>query len=117
MPSYSLPAISIRLHPEDDVVVLKQALQPGDSATDGSQRWEVTVPIGRGHKMATRDIAEGAAVRRYGQVIGFASQPIARGTHVHTHNVLVRDFSRAHAIGTGVTPLPPLEPGDRKSVV
>lgn len=111
MPSYSLQAISIRLHPEDDVVVLKQALQPGDSVTDGSQRWEVTVPIGRGHKMATRDIAEGAAVRRYGQVIGFASQPIARGTHVHTHNVLVRDFSRAHAIGTGVTPLPPLEPG------
>jgi altronate hydrolase len=41
----------------------------------------------RGHKVALRDIAEGAPVRKYGQVIGAATAPIAAGDHIHVHNL------------------------------
>jgi altronate hydrolase len=44
-------------------------------------------PVPRGHKVALRDIPQGAPVRKYGQVIGAASAPITAGEHVHTHNL------------------------------
>lgn len=44
-------------------------------------------PVPRGHKVALRDIADGAPVRKYGQVIGAATEPIRAGDHVHTHNL------------------------------
>lgn len=47
-----------------------------------------TDPIPRGHKLALQDIAEGEDVRKYGEVIGKASRPIAKGNHVHTQNVV-----------------------------
>ena len=36
-------------------------------------------------------IAPGEVVRRYGQIIGFATVPIAPGQHVHTHNIEAAD--------------------------
>ena len=48
---------------------------------DGSE----TVPAG--HKYALRAIAEGEAVIKYGEIIGRATQNIAKGEWVHTHNV------------------------------
>ena len=43
--------------------------------------------VPRGHKVALRDIAEGAPVRKYGQVIGVTTTAIATGEHVHVHNL------------------------------
>ena len=40
-----------------------------------------------GHKICIRDLAAGADVLKYGQVIGRASRAIRAGEHVHTHNV------------------------------
>ena len=40
-----------------------------------------------GHKYALRDIAEGENVIKYGMPIGHATKPIAKGEHVHVHNV------------------------------
>lgn len=45
-------------------------------------------PVPRGHKLATRDIAAGESIRKYGEIIGKASQSIATGAHVHIHNVV-----------------------------
>lgn len=39
------------------------------------------------HKFATRDIAKGEPVVKYGEHIGIAAQDIKAGAHVHTHNV------------------------------
>ncbi len=39
------------------------------------------------HKVAIKDIPEGKAVIKYGQIIGRATQEIQKGTHVHTKNV------------------------------
>ncbi|MFC5522385.1 UxaA family hydrolase [Polaromonas jejuensis] len=95
----------IRLHADDDVVISLDQLVSGTRiASEG-----VTVAglVPPGHKMATRAIEPGAAVRRYGQIIGFASQPIRPGQHVHTHNLAMGDFTRdyAHAAESRPTPL------------
>jgi len=47
-----------------------------------------------GHKVATRAIAAGEPVRRYNQIIGFASKAIAAGEHVHVNNLVMGDFER-----------------------
>ncbi len=39
------------------------------------------------HKVAVRDIEAGEDIVKYGEVIGRAAVDIARGSHVHTHNV------------------------------
>jgi altronate hydrolase len=39
-----------------------------------------------------RPIARGQPIRRYGQIIGFASADIGPGRHVHVHNVRRQDL-------------------------
>lgn len=56
-------------------------------------------PVPSGHKVARHAISNDAPVRRYGQVIGFATQDIAAGDHVHSHNLEVRSFVRNEAVG------------------
>jgi altronate dehydratase len=53
--------------------------------------------IPAGHKIALQDVAAGAPVLRYGQIIGFASQAILAGDHVHTHNVVVKPVDHDYA--------------------
>ena len=52
-----------------------------------------------GHKIATMAIAEGEPVRKYNQIIGFASSRIQPGEHVHVDNCAMADFDRDYAIG------------------
>ncbi len=88
---------TLRLHPQDDVLIARQALVPGlDLPEEGVQ---VREPVPAGHKVAVRAIAAGAPVRRYGQIIGFAREAIAAGSHVHVHNLAMGDFTREHAFG------------------
>ncbi|SIT13801.1 UxaA family hydrolase [Paracoccus saliphilus] len=55
-----------------------------------------------GHKIARKDIATGEAVVKYGQVIGYASAPIAQGAHVHSHNCAFGDHGRDYQPGAGL---------------
>ncbi|AQV95155.1 galactonate dehydratase [Cupriavidus necator] len=87
----------IRLHPEDDVVIARDQLVSGTTLDEEDVNVVGLVPPG--HKVATRHIAAGEAVRRYGQIIGFASQDIRPGQHVHTHNLAMGDFTRDYAYG------------------
>jgi altronate dehydratase small subunit len=84
---------ALRLKDDDDVAVALRELAPGDpvrfAGTSGSSGLAVTIAavIPTGHKFATRPIAAGTLIRKYGQVIGKASAAIAVGEHVHVHNV------------------------------
>lgn len=97
----------IRLHPADDVLIARQQLLSGTSV----EGVPVKGLIPAGHKIATHAIAPGEPVRRYNQIIGFASKPIAAGEHVHTHNLDMGpdkgDFERDYAFGADVKPEPP----------
>jgi altronate hydrolase len=92
----------IRIHPNDNVVIARSQLVGGTVLDDEGVTVAGLVPPG--HKVATRAIAVGAPVRRYDQIIGTATQPIAPGQHVHTHNLAFSDFARAHDPGAGVLP-------------
>ncbi len=40
-----------------------------------------------GHKIALHDIKKGEPIFKYGEIIGQAARDIAKGEHVHIHNV------------------------------
>ncbi|NWF54408.1 MAG: UxaA family hydrolase [Syntrophaceae bacterium] len=44
--------------------------------------------IPMGHKFALREIDKGADVIKYGEPIGMTTAAIAKGEHVHVHNVV-----------------------------
>src|SRR5260370_8318699 len=51
-------------------------------------------------------MAVGEPIRRYGQIIGFATIPISPGQHVHTQNCGVGDLAKAYADGVDGKPVP-----------
>ena len=102
-------SLTIRLHPADDVVIARQQLVGGTKLLDEDVVVAGLVPPG--HKVATRAIAAGAPVRRYNQIIGFASRAIAPGDHVHLHNLAMGTFDRDYAFGVDARPTDFVVPG------
>ena len=94
---------TLRLAPGDDVVIAARPLQAGTAVA--AEDVTCIDPIPAGHKLATRAIANGQPVRRYGQIIGFATGDIAAGQHVHTHNMAFETFERDYAVGVDVKPV------------
>ncbi|MDI3369950.1 altronate dehydratase family protein [Pseudomonas sp. V104_10] len=90
------PAV-IRLNPLDNVLIARQPLPQGLRLE--AEAITVRQPIPSGHKLATVRVEQGQPLRRYGQIIGFASQAIDAGDHVHVHNVQMGDFARDYAFG------------------
>jgi altronate hydrolase len=95
------PPPVIRLHPDDNVVIARVTLLPGTPLADSAA---ATQRIPAGHKAAIRPIARGEAIRRYGQIIGFASSDIAPGQHVHVQNCEMGDFAKDYAYGVDARP-------------
>ncbi|AUT75331.1 MULTISPECIES: UxaA family hydrolase [Paraburkholderia] len=94
----SQATLAIKLHDIDDVLIARGALTAGTILAD-FDNLVASADIPAAHKIACRDVAQGAPVRRYGQIIGFATQPIRAGDHVHVHNVSMGDFARDYAFG------------------
>ena len=76
---------------KDNVAVAIEPIAKGETAVYvcGGQEMSLTVQedITIYHKLATRDIAKGEPVVKYGEHIGVASSDIKAGEHVHVHNV------------------------------
>jgi altronate hydrolase len=101
-------ASTIRLHPQDNVIIALEHLAAGAPVGEGDIAAAGRIP--EGHKVATRPIPEGEPILRYGETIGFAARGIAPGEHVHTHNCLLHEFERRYEFGTAVTPVVPITP-------
>ena len=116
-----LREVAVLLHPADDVAIARLTLLPGtllrlpDDATDGGQMVEVCQLVQPGHKVALRPVAEGQPVRRYGSIIGFASQPIPVGGHVHSHNLSVGQLSQKYEFSTDYHPVDFVPPHLRRT--
>ncbi len=91
---------TLRLHAEDNIAVAIDPLAAGLAVAGITTR----APIPRGHKVATREIAEGEAIRKFGQIIGFATGAIAPGEHVHEHNCAMKDFARDYRFAEAARP-------------
>ena len=88
----------------DDTVAIALADLPAGEAVEGTS---LLSPVPRGHKIARHAIAPGGLVRRYGQIIGQATQAIAPGEHIHTHNIAMADHTADYAFGADMRPTVP----------
>src|SRR4030095_122315 len=93
-------SLTIRLHPNDVCVFARSQLVGGTSLLD--EKITVVGLVPPAHKIATRAIKKGEAVKRYNQIIGFASRDIAPGEHVHLNNLVMGSFDRDYAFGADV---------------
>ncbi len=101
----SPPAVQLR--PDDNVAVAARPLAPGTELRINGHAVTVSGRAGAGHKVAVRPIGKGEPVRKYGQIIGFASEDIPAGAHVHVHNLTPGSFARDYAFGHDLPPPPP----------
>ncbi|MFF0952254.1 SAF domain-containing protein [Rhizobium leguminosarum] len=99
----------LRLNDADNVVIAIGRVSNGDTLQDGVL---ARGTVGKGHKIALSSIAEGEPIRKFGQIIGFASTQIAPGPWVHEHNVAIHDFSRDYAFAFEARPDGGLLPGE-----
>lgn len=72
-----------RVAPDDDVATALRDIAAGERLDGLTARGAIP----KGHKIAVRPVAAGQPVRKYGFPIGLASQAIAVGDHVHSHNL------------------------------
>ncbi len=99
---------TLKLGTSDDVLVALKPLAAGQSLN--GLRLIASSDIPAGHKVAIHPIATGQPVRKFNQIIGFATQPIAIGELVHTHNLVTGDFERDYSIGSDSNPTELLTP-------
>ncbi len=97
-----MPTLAIRLSPADNVVVARTDILPGTEIPGEGVTSLGHIPPG--HKVATALIESGEAVKKYNQIIGFATARIRPGEHVHTHNLGMGDFARDYAFGQDAKP-------------
>ncbi|PRH37797.1 UxaA family hydrolase [Burkholderia gladioli] len=102
----SQPTLAIKLHDKDDVLIARGAIAAGTILAEFDDL-VASAEIPPAHKIACRDVAQGAPVRRYGQIIGFATQAIRAGEHVHVHNLSIGEFNRDYAFGEDLRPVSP----------
>jgi altronate hydrolase len=105
----SLPYL--RLHPSDDVVIALADLPQGETVEGVALLGAVL----NGHKAATRAIAVNAPVRKFGQVIGFATQTIQAGEHVHSHNLATDLQNLNYEFGTDRRNFDPIEKSQQRT--
>jgi altronate hydrolase len=104
------PDRAVLLRNDDNVAVAAQPIPEGYVLTVGNRPVTVREPIGLGHKVALTLIESHAPIRKYGQIIGFATTTIPAGALVHEHNVRADLFARDYAFASERPPLPQVEP-------
>jgi hypothetical protein len=84
---------AIQIHRRDNVATVSAVVSVSEEVEILSPQGEIFLKMKpkenllNGHKLALKSLARGEEIIKYGEVIGIASQPIAAGDWVHTHNV------------------------------
>ncbi len=99
------------LHETDNVAVTLRRFAKGETAVAGGASAEQVLPSG--HKVALVELAKGDAIRKFGQVIGYATQAVKLGEHVHVHNAAFGAHDQAYDIGIDYQPFQ-RDPVDRQ---
>jgi altronate hydrolase len=111
-----LERVAVLLDPADDVAIAKTMLAPGTALELAGASVGVRQAVPAGHKVSLRRVAHGAPVRRYGQIIGFATRDIAPGEHVHGHNLAVGDgLELEYAVGADTRPVDLVAEAERRT--
>jgi altronate hydrolase len=97
---------AVHLHADDNICVAARSLPANQSLDIAGVTVQLAQPVRIGHKIAVRPIRAGENVRKYGQIIGQATEAIEPGQWVHSHNLVNGDFVRDYASATAVPPPP-----------
>ena len=97
MPAVPLTEVAVHLRPNDNIAVVTTPIQAGTVVDHHGMKMTVPSRVGMGHKLALVPIKKGEEVRKYGQIIGFASKDIEPGDWVHVHNLGADLFERDYA--------------------
>jgi altronate dehydratase small subunit len=77
----------IIMNPNDNCATVLEDISKGSQV----QIREITINVNQniplGHKIALADIRKGDLVKKYGQVIGIATEDIKKGDWIHIHNL------------------------------
>jgi altronate hydrolase len=92
----------LRLAAADNVGVALRTLMPGESIDIAEHAISINQRIAKGHKVALCDLPAESRVVKYAQLIGLASQAIAAGEHVHSHNLAFTDNDASTAASSNV---------------
>ncbi len=98
----------LRLHSHDNIAIAKRTVPQGTAfqLEPGGNTIVTADVIELGHKVALEPIPRGKPVRKFGQLIGFASRDIDPGGWVHSHNLGVGHLSLDYAFSQDVPPDP-----------
>lgn len=103
----------LRLAPEDNVAVALRPLNRGEQLqlpagdTGGAALGlSVADSVPKGHKVALCDLASGDRLLKYAQTIGVASEAIASGQHVHSHNLAFHSTDADYEFATEAAAVP-----------
>lgn len=80
-------AAVLKLAPPDNIAVALRPLRAGEVITLDGIALRMDRDVAVGHKIAARAIAADEIILKYNCPIGIATQDIAAGAYVHTHNV------------------------------
>ena len=97
---------AVYLHPDDNICVAARNLGAGQELEIAGATVRLAEAVRLGHKIAVKGIRKGDYVRKYGQIIGQATEAIEPGQWVHSHNLVNGDFVRDYASATAVPPPP-----------
>jgi len=111
-----LAEVAVLLHPDDAVAIAKVPLLPKTTLITANGNVQVRQMIPPGHKLALRPVPAGGEIRRYGQIIGFATEEITVGSHVHSHNLTVGEgLELDYAYATEYQPVEFVPEADRRT--
>jgi (2R)-sulfolactate sulfo-lyase subunit alpha len=77
----------LRIHRDDNVLIVVAPIRPGDREILDGDEVVFTQNIAIGHKVAVRDIGTGEKIFKCGVPIGSAKERIVAGSHIHLHNL------------------------------
>lgn len=89
----TIPHLLVHDHKDNVGVVVVEGLTAGTkmlgvvTADNSSFELEAKADVPIGHKVALRDLAKGDTAVKYGEDIGRFVVDVARGGHVHVHNL------------------------------
>lgn len=78
-------SVLLRLHRKDNVAVATVCLEKGMKPDACAPACSTRIPAA--HKVALSPIKKDSPVYKYGEIIGYASEDICPGDHVHFHNL------------------------------
>jgi (2R)-sulfolactate sulfo-lyase subunit alpha len=85
-PNGKLPPLLL-LHPDDNILVARRDIAAGERVEIDGESLTMPAAVELGHKLARRSLAAEARVLKYGAPIGSMKMAVARGEHVHMHNL------------------------------